>query len=191
MKLQVKLILSIFATIICSPLIIATLILPKKFAEHFFKGSTQLLSLVPWIPGVYFRAAYLHHVCNAVNREVTVGFLTLFSQRDIDLGKNICFGPQCNVGSCAVGKDTLVGSGTHILSGYRQHGIGDKDKPFREQEGFYEKIKIGENVWIGNNATIMADIGDHSLVAAGSVVVKPVPPNTVVAGNPARVIRSR
>jgi acetyltransferase-like isoleucine patch superfamily enzyme len=52
-------------------------------------------------------------------------------------------------------------------------------------------VVIGDNVWIGMNATILKGviIGDNSVVAAGSVVLKAVPANTVVAGNPATVVR--
>ena len=48
-------------------------------------------------------------------------------------------------------------------------------------------VKIGDNVWIGMNAVILKGvrIGDNSIVAAGAVVTKSVPPNTIVAGNPA------
>jgi acetyltransferase-like isoleucine patch superfamily enzyme len=52
-------------------------------------------------------------------------------------------------------------------------------------------VKIGDNVWIGMNAVILKGviIGENSVVAAGSVVTKSVPPNVVVAGNPAVVVR--
>ena len=52
-------------------------------------------------------------------------------------------------------------------------------------------VTIGDNVWIGGSATIIGGvtIGDNSVVAAGSVVIRDVPANTLVAGNPARVIR--
>jgi acetyltransferase-like isoleucine patch superfamily enzyme len=52
-------------------------------------------------------------------------------------------------------------------------------------------VKIGDNVWIGMNAIVLKGviIGDNSVVAAGSVVTKSVEPNTVVAGNPAMVVK--
>jgi acetyltransferase-like isoleucine patch superfamily enzyme len=52
-------------------------------------------------------------------------------------------------------------------------------------------VKIADNVWIGMNAVILKGviIGENSVVAAGSVVTKSVEPNTVVAGNPALVVR--
>jgi acetyltransferase-like isoleucine patch superfamily enzyme len=50
---------------------------------------------------------------------------------------------------------------------------------------------LGDNVWIGRAAIVLpgVTIGDHSMVAAGSVVTKDVPPRVVVAGNPAKVVR--
>ena len=53
-------------------------------------------------------------------------------------------------------------------------------------------VKISDNVWIGMNAIILkgVTVGENSVVAAGSVVTKTVPPNTVVAGNPAVVVKT-
>ena len=52
-------------------------------------------------------------------------------------------------------------------------------------------VTIGNNVWIGGSSTIIGgvSIGDNAVVAAGSVVIRDIPANTLVAGNPARVIR--
>ena len=53
-------------------------------------------------------------------------------------------------------------------------------------------VIIGDNVWIGMNATILkgVTIGENSVVAAGAVVTKSIPPNVVVAGNPAVVVKN-
>ncbi len=53
-------------------------------------------------------------------------------------------------------------------------------------------VKIGDNVWIGMNAVILkgVTIGDNSIVAAGAVVTKRIPANTIVAGNPAAVVKT-
>lgn len=52
-------------------------------------------------------------------------------------------------------------------------------------------IRIGNNVWIGGNSTLVAGvtIGDNSVIGAGSVVVKDIPANVVAVGNPCRVIK--
>lgn len=55
---------------------------------------------------------------------------------------------------------------------------------------FFGKIKIGSNVYIGNNSLIMpgVSIGNNVIVAAGSVVTKSIPSNSIVGGNPAQII---
>jgi len=55
-----------------------------------------------------------------------------------------------------------------------------------------KRVKIGSNVWIGSNVTILpsVEIGDGAVVGAGSVVTKNVPEYSIVAGNPAKVIKT-
>ena len=66
-----------------------------------------------------------------------------------------------------------------------------KDRPARPKLKT-APVKIGDHVWIGMNAVILkgVTIGENSVVAAGSVVTKSVPPNTVVAGNPAVAVKT-
>jgi acetyltransferase-like isoleucine patch superfamily enzyme len=56
-----------------------------------------------------------------------------------------------------------------------------------------ERVTIGNDVWIGNSAIVLpgVQIGDGAVVGAGAVVTRPVPPYSIAAGNPARVIRMR
>jgi virginiamycin A acetyltransferase len=53
------------------------------------------------------------------------------------------------------------------------------------------KVTIGEDCWVGNGALIMANIGDKCIVGAASVVTKDIPDYSIVAGNPAKIIRNR
>ena len=66
-----------------------------------------------------------------------------------------------------------------------------KDRPARPKLKT-APVKIGDNVWIGMNAVILkgVTIGDNSIVAAGAVVTKSIPANTIVAGNPAAVVKT-
>lgn len=64
-------------------------------------------------------------------------------------------------------------------------------RPAYNRKNHYKPIKIGNNVWIGSNSTVLQgiNIGDWAVVGAGSVVTRDVESYTIVAGNPARVIR--
>jgi acetyltransferase-like isoleucine patch superfamily enzyme len=77
------------------------------------------------------------------------------------------------------------------LSGRKQHSFSDPEKPIREQGGEFEKIHIGSDCWLGNQATVMVNLPDKVLVAAGSVVTRPANRGDILAGNPADVVRNR
>ena len=64
-------------------------------------------------------------------------------------------------------------------------------EPEKKRKNSFAPVKLGNHVWIGSNATILAGvtIGDWAVVAAGAVVTKDVPPLTVVGGVPAKVIK--
>lgn len=192
MKVVLKLVLFSLCTFLILPLLaIAKGERLLTTGESLFQGISQLLSLIPFKPGVYLRAAFYANACTLVHREVTIGFTTLLSHSDTNISHNVYIGPQSNIGSCYIGQDCVIGSSVHILSGKHQHGFSSIDKPIREQDGIYEKISIGNDCWIGNQSTILASIGNHCIVAAGSVVVDEVPPRSIVAGNPARIIKTR
>ncbi|MDM5336328.1 DapH/DapD/GlmU-related protein [Fictibacillus enclensis] len=109
---------------------------------------------------------------------------------NIHVGDHFYAGYNCTILDMAevrVGDNCMIGPNVGIYTA--GHSITPKD---RNKTGFAIPITIGNDVWIGGSCVILAGvtIGDHSVVAAGSVVTKDVPPDTVVAGNPARVIKS-
>ena len=126
-----------------------------------------------------------------VGRDVVIGWGTLFSKPTAELGDGVYIGSHCCLGDVRIGAETMIADGVHIPSGAGQHGTGRLDVPMRQQAGEFRTIHIGEDCWIGSGAVVLADVGEHSIVAAGAVVTKPVEPWLIVAGNPARPIGDR
>ena len=160
--------------------------------DQAFQAMSQWLSLFPGIFGVYLRAAFYHLACRGTSDQISVGFLSVLSHRDTVIEAGVYIGPQCNIGKCVIGADTMLGSGVHVLSGNKQHNFDDVDSPMQQQGGQYLRIRIGKDCWLGNCAVVMADIADHSIVAAASVVTKNInETHSICAGNPAKVLKSR
>ncbi|MCP3428490.1 acyltransferase [Opacimonas viscosa] len=157
--------------------------------DSLWQSFTQFLSLFPGKLGSYLRVRFMYWTATECHKETFIGFGALFSHCDTSIDDGVYIGPQCNIGKCSIGKNTLLGSGVHILSGKKQHEFSDPGTPIKEQGGVFEKISIGENCWIGNGAIVMASVGDNSVIAAGSVVVNELPAGVIVGGNPGKVIK--
>lgn len=181
----------IFGLLVLPLVILCWLLNPLLGKDRAFQLGSQLLSLIPGVPGNYFRSPFYYMILPESHLEVNIGFGTIFSQAGTQLGKGIYIGPQCNIGLCKIADDVLFGSGVHILSGTGQHNFENTDIRIQDQGGTYTAISIGEDSWIGNNATVMADVGRKAIVGAGSVVTKAVPDFAIVAGNPAKIIKYR
>lgn len=96
---------------------------------------------------------------------------------------NVIIGPV-NIGNNVIFAQNIVASGLN-------HEYRDADVPINRQKILVSPIVIEDDCWIAANAVITAGvtIGKHSVVAAGAVVTKNVPPYAVAAGNPAKVIK--
>jgi len=109
---------------------------------------------------------------------------------DISVGRNVFVNQNCtfyDLGGLDIADDVMIGPNVSILTS--SHPI----EPGKRRAFVVAKpIVIQKNVWIAADVTIIGGVtvGENSVVAAGSVVTKDVPPNTLVAGNPARFIRS-
>lgn len=86
-----------------------------------------------------------------------------------------------------IGDSCMIANGVYI-SDADWHDIYDRSEPV----GSCKKIKIKNNVWIGDGAKICkgVTIGENSIIAAGAVLTKNVPPNCVFAGNPAKFVKA-
>jgi acetyltransferase-like isoleucine patch superfamily enzyme len=92
---------------------------------------------------------------------------------------------QCST-SIVIGERCTFGAGSVLVDG--NHRFRDADTPVREQGYEFRPLRIGDDVWVGAGAVVMADLGERAVVGANAVVVEPVAPYTVVGGVPARVL---
>ena len=192
MKQEIKGLIDGICTVVIFPLYVFHWILSNLGSrDSSFWGFSQFLSLFPGLPGNYLRKNFYRLSMTRCDRDCAILFGTIFSQVDTEIGKDVYIGPQCNIGKCRIENNCTLGSGVHIMSGKNQHYFDELTIPIQEQGGIFEKVAIGEDTWIGNGALIMANVGRKCIVGAGSVVTKDVEEFSVVAGNPAKVIKKR
>ena len=109
---------------------------------------------------------------------------------DTRIGRNVFVNQNCtfyDLGGLDIADDVMIGPNVSIITS------GHPLEPSQRRAFVVAKpIVIERNVWIAAGTTIIGGVtvGENSVVAAGSVVTRDVPPNTLVGGNPARVIRS-
>jgi virginiamycin A acetyltransferase len=192
----VKKILKTLVSGICR-LLVFPLYLLTRFLELFlrtdqpFQMSSHFVSLIPGVVGNYFRKEFYRMTLPRCGPDVCIEFGTIINQSTVEIGRSVYIGSRCSIGECVIEDDVLLGSNVDILSGRKQHLADDPGIPIREQGGRLEKIVIGKDSWLGNSCVVMSNIGEKSIVAAGSVVVRDVEPFSIVAGNPAKLIRKR
>ncbi|MGY3213738.1 acyltransferase [Mucilaginibacter sp. HD30] len=94
-------------------------------------------------------------------------------------------------GGVTIGSDVITGPNIQIFS--ENHNFNDASLTIKEQGVTRQPTVIGNNCWLGGGITVLAGvtIGDGCVIAAGSVVTKSVPSNSIVAGVPAKVIKTR
>jgi acetyltransferase-like isoleucine patch superfamily enzyme len=156
-------------------------------------GNDRALSLTsetagraPGLLGLYARQAFYTGVLTSSGDDVHFGYQTLFSKHDATIGDRVYFGRFCTVGRVTIGDDTRIADGVQLLSG--QHHHGESEDGVNLTSVNHDQITIGQGVWIGANAVVMADVGDGAIVGSGAVVTKPVTPGQTVVGVPAKPI---
>ena len=106
-----------------------------------------------------------------------------------DCGKNITIGKNVFINSCCKFQDQggiTIGDGCLIGHNVIITTLNHLEAPEKRQSILPKPVKIGKNVWVGANVTIIpgVTIGDNAIIGAGSVVITDIPANTVSVGNP-------
>ena len=153
-----------------------------------FPGYAQAFSLLPGISGQWLRRAFFRLTLPRCGDGSVVSFGVLLTHPATEIGQQAYIGPYSCLGDVVIEDDVLIASQVSITNGTRQHGIERLDIPIREQPGQWPRMTIGQDSWIGERSVVMADVGRHCVVGAGSVVTKPVPDYAIVVGVPARIV---
>jgi acetyltransferase-like isoleucine patch superfamily enzyme len=185
-------VLILLAVVLTCPLWLPVrLVMLFSAKDGFFYGCSQLLSLFPGTLGVFLRRGFYVMCLQQFAHDCHIEFGTCIPHLDVRIGRGVYIAVRCIVASCEIGDYALIGSNVDILDGRYQHRFDDPAIPICDQPGTLMPVRIGRNTWIGNSSVIMADVGEDCVIGAGSVVVKPIPPSSVAAGNPATIKKSR
>lgn len=111
---------------------------------------------------------------------------------DVFIGRNCCF--QSEHGTISIGDHVMFGPGVNIHGGNHDIALGHTPMKSRSKcMGDDKEVCIGNDVWVGANAIILAGVtvGNGAVIAAGAVVTCDVPELSIVGGIPAKVLRYR
>ena len=163
---------------------------------HMFmhEVSQEALKITAELNGSYHTPEQIREIMSRLTgREVDSSF-GLFPPfytdcgKNIKIGKNVFINAGCKFqdqGGIEIGDGALIGHGVVLAT--LNHDFAPENRSTLHPSA----IKIGKNVWIGSNATVLpgVSIGDVAIVAAGAVVTRDIPAKTIAAGVPAKVIR--
>lgn len=118
-------------------------------------------------------------------------YCRIIGEPHISIGDDFYANAHCHfLGDISIGKGVMIGPKVVIWG--RNHGM-EIGIPMKKQPSIAQKIEIGDDVWIGAGAIVLAgvSIGEGAVIGAGAVVTKSIPAYSIAVGNPAKVIKTR
>ena len=193
MKQLVKIILNKICQLLVLPFALICQIEDRLIPGHvevMFNMFSHIMAILPGLPGTFLRRAFYSLTIESCSLDCHIGFGSILSHRMAVIEKHVYIGNYALIGCVHVGEYTLIGSRVSILNSDSLHELDENDRwsPFIPER--LSKVNVAKNVWIGEGAIIMADIGEGSMIGAGSVVTTNIKPHILVAGIPGRFIKN-
>ncbi len=166
----------------------------SEIYEMFHKLAQEALKITAELNNKYHSEDEIIEIFSKLTNKKIDSTFRLFPPFYTDCGKNITIGKNVFINACCkfqdqggitIGDGCLIGHNVVIAT--VNHDFNPQNRASME----VKPVTIGNNVWIGSSSIILpgVTIEDGAIIAAGSVVTKNVPKNTIVAGNPARIKR--
>jgi acetyltransferase-like isoleucine patch superfamily enzyme len=153
---------------------------------------SEALSLIPFAFGWQLRYEVYRRLTAGCGAETVLHHGVTVEDRRSRIGADVWISSGAYLDYVLIDDHVLIGQKAVLLAGRHHHHTDRLDVPIKSQGNPDKRpLRIGLGAWIGANATVMADVGQHAVVGAGAVVVDAVPDYAIVAGNPARIIRDR
>jgi len=176
--------------IACWPLVWPLAMLSRS-SDEVFRTFSELLSLIPYLPGIIVRREFYRFALESCGENLVVAFGAVFLHRGVRIGNNVLVGRYCIVHHCDIGDYSMTGEHSVLNHGGHYHHSDRTDIPMALQGGVIEPIAIAEDCIVNSNTVVMASVARGSIVGAGAVVTRPVEEYSIVVGNPARLLRKR
>lgn len=165
------------------------------FPINFRKKAFEQFRFTKGIVGIGIRYILLKSIAKKCGENILIHpGVYIFSPEKLILGNNISVHPMSYIdatGGIIIGNDVSIAHGVTILS--TSHAYEDLDIPIRDQKVLIGKTVVKNDVWIGAKATILyrVVVDNGSIIGANSLVNKSVSMNSIVGGNPSKLIKSR
>ena len=167
----------------------------SKVHQYMHKLSQEAIQICTQLNNCYHKPEELRNLMSKLIGKPIDESFNMFPPFYADCGKNISIGKNVFInsgcrfqdqGGIIIGDDALIGHNVVLAT------INHRTEPDRRKDMIPASIKIGKNVWIGANVTVLpgVTIGDNAIIAAGAVVNKDVPHNTIVGGVPAKILKT-